>query len=599
MAVTGCTRTPAAKPPLAIARTSPALDESAPPLLLNDAITIYFSEPILPVSVTSDSVTLVDEAGQQVPGSLRVSSNWITFEPVSPLAPSLDDGSYRPGASYRLLVAGAPRPDAIRALDGRRLATPAAFPVRIARLDERPAGLPAILRPSANELPFMLPPLAGGQLPASEPRLHLQFTQPVLPSSVVPEAFQVMLIATPPIELLPRHVRVLSNRLDTQGCTVEIDLGALPARANGDPSQPLKPGEVVSVALGRGRHSVVDYSGAPPLPTPAQLWGVVAGNSITLLEWPSGDNQLHGDGELTPGFETSGGQLRPRVRVEAGDGSLGILRPLRDLVLRPGQPFDRGDGEIVVSQRGRFAFLAIDIPKGVTVRVEPGATPVQLLAAGSVRILGDLVFDVAAAPVPPRQLQQPLAELAAAVPAAIIAAGDVELGGRILATAGPVEGTTSLLLASASSIELRGALPFQTLLAVEARGEAGTAAIRGARGQSIVFDPAFTYGLAAGADFALRALTPWRPLPPDRDGGVVSLLDQDRDLQVAWQQAPADAVRKNAPDLSIGRVGRLETVRHGDPIAFPAGSFVRFAFTARARAGQPLPRLRELRLTDR
>jgi hypothetical protein len=354
------------------------------------------------------------------------------------------------------------------------------------------------------------------------------------------------------------------------------------------------------VALGRGGRSIVDYSGAPPLPTTPPLpWAVVAGSSITLLEWPSGDGVLDGDGELTPGFETSGGQLRPRVRVEAGDGSLGILRPRRDLVLRPGQPFDRGDGEVVVSQGAKFSFLAIDIPAGVTVRVEPGATPVQLLAAGSVRIQGDLVFDVAAAPVPPRQLQHPIGELASAVPAAIVAAGEVEVSGRILSTAAPTEGTTSLLLASAAAIELHGALPFQTLLAVETRGDVAGASIRGARGQSIVFDPTFTYGLAAGADFGLRALTPWRALPPERDGGVVRLLDQHPDLQVAWQTAPADAVRKNEPDVSIGRVGRLATVRHGDPVAFAAGSFVRFAFVARARSGQALPRLRELRLTDR
>ncbi|MBL8755550.1 MAG: Ig-like domain-containing protein [Planctomycetes bacterium] len=601
LGLAACSRQAEPPAPLTIARTSPALDDAAAPLLLNDSITVYFSDAIQPVSVTTDSVTLVDEAGRQVPGILRASANWVTFEPLPPFARTLDDGSYLPGASYRLLVAGSPRPDAVRALDGRRLATPAAFPVRIARLDERPQGLPAPLRPLGNELPFFLRPAdeLERQLPANEPRIYLQFTQPLLPPSVVPEAFRITLIAQPPVELRPRRVRIVPTRFDPIGTTVEIDLGAIPVRVDGVTLPQLAPGGIVSVALGRGADSVLDYTGAPPIPSPAQLWSVVAGSSVALVQWPSGGDALHDDAELSPGFEVRSNGLRPRIRVECGDGSLGVFRPRADVVLRPGQPFDRGDGEVVVSRGDRFPFLAIDVPAGVRVRVESGASPVQLLACGSVHIAGELELVAVAAPVPPRQLQHPVAELAAAVPVALVAAGPITVEGRIATNAPPVDGRTTLLLASAATIDLRGPIPFQTLLAVEANDEATAMAIRGARGQSIVFDPTFTYGPAPGAEFVVRALTPWRALPIDRDSGRAHLVEPSPELKVAWQVAPADPARDHQPDLTLGRVGRLQPLRDGDTIAFPAGSFVRFELSAAVRAGQPLPRLQELRLTDR
>ena len=54
-------------------------------------------------------------------------------------------------------------------------------------------------------------------------------------------------------------------------------------------------------------------------------------------------------------------------------------RPQADITLRPGVPFDRGDGVLVQSVGADFPFLAIDIPAGVRVRVE-SSVPVQLLA---------------------------------------------------------------------------------------------------------------------------------------------------------------------------------------------------------------------------
>ena len=74
---------------LSIDRTSPALDDPSKPVLLNEALTIYFSEPILPTSVTSDSVSLIDESGHKVSGQLRAGkagNDWVQFVPDPPLA---------------------------------------------------------------------------------------------------------------------------------------------------------------------------------------------------------------------------------------------------------------------------------------------------------------------------------------------------------------------------------------------------------------------------------------------------------------------------------------------------------------------------------
>lgn len=585
-----CSRPAPAPESFTIERTSPALGERAPPLLLNDALTVYFSHEILPLSVTSDSVTMVDESGHQVPGALRVGANWVTFQPEPPLTAELDDGSFRPGATYRLLVAGSPRPDAVRAADGRRLQAGTAFVVRIADRTGAPEGLPAPLRPPATDLPLLLRPhdVPPQQLPADAPRLRLHFSQPLLPASVVAAAFEVTLLRSRLEELVPRSVRVVTSRLDPfPGSAVEIDLV---------PSS-LRNGDLICVSLRHGGPPLLDYAGNAPLSAPPQCWIVVAGSSVALAEWPfRGDEVFVSDDPLLPAFEVRDGAIRPRVRVEAGDGSLGVFRPVRDTTLRPGLPFDRGDGEVVVSRGAEFPFLAIDVPAGVIVRVDASAGPVRLLACGSVQIAGMIELD-GAPQLLPTQRYQPMRELATAAPIAVIAAGDVRVLGRLHALTTPPPDSTCLLLATAGRFLLRGDLPFQTMLAVESGGERN--AIDGSRGQSMLFATTFTYGVAPGADIPVRGATPWRQLPVDRDGGVLRLIDASPALQVAWQAAPAHSVRKGQPDLDLARVSRWEQAGDGELIATHAGAFVRLLLSAQLGGGRRLPRVRELRLCER
>ncbi len=588
------------RPAFHVARTAPDVAPGTAPLLLNDSVTVYFSADVMPVSVTPDSFVVIDERGDRVPGSLTMGTNWVAFHPTPPFAPDLADGSFRPGGVYRLLIAGSPRPDAVRARDGRRLDQPATFELRVAGLEDRPSGLPAPLRPVAADVPFVMHvPEAALPVPADEPRLQVHFSLPLLPSSVTSEAFEVTLLDGAAVEeIVPRRVRVVTWSLDAlPGSSVEIDLGAMPRRLRGGASRPLRAGTLVNVALRSGATSVLDYAGRAPLQASAQ-WSVVPGGSLAIAEWPAAKDTLAADDELSPTFESRAGGIRPRVRVEAGDGSLGVFRPRVDTVLRAGEPFDRGDGRIVVSNGSEFPFLAIDVPTGVTVRVDAANGPVRLLACGSVRIAGVLVVDGPPRALQHRRLQQPVADLAASVSVALIAAGGIEVTGAITSTAPPQPDATCLLLASAGPLDLRhmtGELPFHTLLAFESGGEA----IRGARGQSVPCVATFTYGVAPGAAFVVQGTTSWRQLPFDRDAGVVEIVDASDDLDIAWQAAPADPVRRSEPDTTLGRVGRLQPVRHGEAISAGPGAFVRFSLTARVRSGQEPARVRELRIRER
>ena len=594
-----CWRSGPETEPLRVDRTSPVLGEPDAPVLLNDALTVYFRDSILPLSVTPHSVSLLDEHGLQVPGSLDVGENWLAFRPSPPLGPELDDGSFRPGGRYRLVLAGDPRPGAIRAKDGRWLDEVAVFDVFVADVDERPPGLPSILRPPPSDLPFVQRssdlPL---QVAADAPRLYLHFTQPLLPPSVRSDAFEIRLLKGPIEELVPRSVRVVTSPLDEHpGSSVELDLGALPQRTDGTQLR-LREGDLLSVAL-RGDRGLCDYAGRAPLPSPPSSWYVVAGGSLPLCEWPGGTGAYGDDDGLAPGFEVHEAGVRPRVRVEAGDGRLGVFRPTHDVVLRPGQPFDAGGGRLVVSEGGDFPFLAIDVPAGVRVTVDAQTAPVRLLACGGVRVAGELALSGPALPLPGGRLSTtPVQELTAQARVAIVAAGDVAILGPVTSDAPPDETRSPLFLATAGRLVLRGSLPFQTVLGVEGRGGGDGARIDGPRGQSRAYAVSFRHGPPDGAAFRVSGVLPWRQLPVHVDACRLRVFDAEGDLGIAWQAAPPDALRGDRPDLGSGRVGRWQATRDGEVLPVGPAGFVRLRLEARVVAGQPLPRVRELRLVE-
>lgn len=294
-----------------------------------------------------------------------------------------------------------------------------------------------------------------------------------------------------------------------------------------------------------------------------------------------------------------GGLIRPRVRVEAGDGSLGVFRPQRDTRLSPGETFDRGDGQLVRSRGADFPFLAIDIAAGVTVTIDATKGPVHLLACGSVRIDGAIELIDDPVPLRVRRFETQATELLAEATIAVLTAGDLYLTGVVRSRSQAPTEASPLSLLCAGQMHLNGKLPFHTLLAIESP-PAGNSAILGARGQAIVAPPVvFTYGVAEGADFWVRGSTPWRQLPPDRDGGTVQLVDVQPGLAVAWQSAPMDPVVTGEPDRRVARHSQPQPVLDRDTIITGSGGFVRFGLAARVQDGMVVPTARELKLVDR
>src|SRR5262245_935483 len=240
---------------LSVVRVSPDIGNVAAPLLLNDAITVFFSAPVDALSVTRDTVAVLDAEGNAVPGRLRVGGTWVTFEPRAPLTMALEDGSFRPGREYRLVVAGFPRIDCVRGTDGSRLAAGVQRAFRTATRDAVPAGLPAPLRPVADpSVPFLVDIPGTGTLPADNAPLRLRFSLPVLPASLGPDAFHVQLMrmrmsANRPemTELVPRDVRALGID-DFHCCTIELDLGTRQTDRGAAPVQ-LAPDDLVFVTF--------------------------------------------------------------------------------------------------------------------------------------------------------------------------------------------------------------------------------------------------------------------------------------------------------------------------------------------------------------
>jgi hypothetical protein len=423
----------------------------------------------------------------------------------------------------------------------------------------------------------------------------------VLPSTATAGAFRIhRMRPNNSEELIPRSIRVVTSRLDEYpGSTVEIDLGTTPRVVGSNASVPLAEDDMI-VARVQGALPLTDLGGNAVFAPAEQPWRVVAGTSINLVEWPTDEGGIVGDDPLLPGFEAVSGTIRPRVRVEAGDGSLGVFRPRRDVVLRPGEPFDRGDGTLVVSRGPVFPFLAIDIPAGVTVRVDGGTASMRLLSCGGIRIDGVLELTAATTVLPPLAHGSAVNDLLEAAPVALLAAGDIHFGGRVVVGAALPADHTALTLASAGRFHLFGTLPYNTVLAVEATTTPLAApAIVGSRGQSVLTFATFTLGIAAGGAFAVQGCSPWQQLPYDRDGGVLHLVEVGSGLRVGWQQAPADPVRKGDPDLRADRVGRVETAVDLERIPFLGGDHLRFWIEADVTADRPLPTLRELRISDR
>lgn len=97
---------------------------------LNEDVVFVFSSEIDPASVTAESVRVVDEDGRTARGRWIVEGRMVQFQPAPVLAPTLDDGGYRPDTVYVAQVVGFPRLDGVRSVRGEPLAEGASITFR-------------------------------------------------------------------------------------------------------------------------------------------------------------------------------------------------------------------------------------------------------------------------------------------------------------------------------------------------------------------------------------------------------------------------------------------------------------------------------------
>ena len=572
--------------------------------MLNDAITVHFSQPVDPLSVTSDSFAVLDAEGHPVRGRLRVEGTYVTFEPETPLSRELRDGSFLPSRHYRLVVQGYPRVDGVRSKSGRLLGDGIGRSFQTAPEGPTAAGYPAPLRPVfAESRPFLLRPSDVGSvpLPIDDPRLQLHFTLPVLPSSLTVGAFEVTLLRRGGTEDAIERIEPLAVRLlpqqptdEFRGATVELEFGSS-ARVHGtDRRVPLEPMDFMGVRLAAGPSALLDYAGRP-VPVQVQWCNIVPGVAVAVAEWPVDEGaQVWLDHDLAvPGFEvTPRRTLLPLVRVEAGSGDLGTLRPTFDLVIRTGELFDPGDGVPRLAPAADFEFRSIDIPEGVTVRVRGAAGPIRFLAMGRARIAGRLEFQAPFLPSATVPAVADFGALAAGAEFLLLAPSGIEVTGSVVGVQGSTHGP--LALVTAGELAVSGTVPAGTLLATERAGmfptpPSGCVPVR------VRLRP----GLPKGAECSVSGWSAFLALPSDRAASVLRIRLVAAGIRTLWQVAPHDPLQRGVPDLDPARVPPAREAVDGQRIEAAAGSFLRLRLQADLRAGEPLPELLSVRALDR
>ncbi|MCC6670154.1 MAG: Ig-like domain-containing protein [Planctomycetes bacterium] len=581
---------PGAAAALTVVRVVPELGPSGtgPALFLNQDLTVYFSEPLDPYSISPDTVWVTDESGGAVRGALKVRSRSVVFQPHPPLAAGLSDGSFRMGGTYRLHVAGFPRANAVRDASGRVLDRVHEWAFRT--VAAVPPGHASPLLPVGDGTePFRV---ASQEVAMAESggTIRITFTLPPLPDSLTPHAFRAVRVREGAEEVRVSAVRVLADPLDPYpGCSVEVAL---------DPEAGVRKGELLFLVLEGGSHAVVDYRGRPVGP-PAGGSGylpvrVFAGAEPVLLEEDfdrpvAFSPTAHG----RPRFEVMRGLALPRLRQEAGDGSLGVFRPVADMVLQPDVAFDRGDGTRVRSAGNEFPFSAIEIPAGVCVTVR-SEQPLVLRSLTTIRIDGTLRLETPAGTAPAAGSDQPVAAIAGLAGCALVAGDELAVEGRVEhRDERRLREASALALVSGTRIRLAGRIPSGAVLAAgeEVQGDAIA---------PVPVHPLFTQGLAGQASCTVEAWTPWYPLP--RSGATAlepSVLVARGDVSVAIQVATPDPFDTTRPFLDPGSLSAPIPLPGAASIPIASVSHVRFLLRATVRAGEPLPALDRVRVLPR
>ncbi len=573
-------------------------------IYLNQEIEVRFNDPVERISVTPDTVRVLDAFGQRVEGKLRVSSHAVTFVPRAPVTPALDDGSFRPGEEYRLEVRGFPIANAVRSRAGRVLDEGFTRRFRAVGVDAKPAPL---LKAATSPYGFALD---GDSLAmAADSRvLRLMFHEAPLPTTITPAAFRLYRVGDngavqAPLQPRETRLRQVDAPYGQAPWVVELEFDSPPVAGPGYCGLELVADEAVCVRdpAGQPPHQVVTR-GAGGVER-MELLGlkllveVFAGARVPLLvESFNGSLGLAPTDPAALGFEARAGAAVPRVRTLAGGGGLGVFAPSASTDLVIGQPFDRGDGVRVRADGDWFDFAGVVIPKGVTVRLRArGDRPPRIRVRGSVHIEGVLIVEGAPSGTWPTQgMEVAAARLIEECGAVVVAGGDILVAGAIRdGDAVDGEAGSRLLLIAGGGIGLVGTVPPRTVLATDDRG-----AVAGSSQQSVLWVRLAPMLGAWGGPGAVRAaaVTSWIPLPRGATRVREVVAAGDPGVRVSLQFAAPDATAPGRPADAEGQLSPPLGLPLSAAVEVPSGGFVRFFLTADVHPGAPLPTLRSVTL---
>ncbi len=540
-------------------------------VILNQEITVYFSKPIEPLSVTPDTVRVVDSQGHAVaPAGIDVGSQSLSVRPRPPITPSLSDGTLRPDSDYTLEIAGYPQTNAVRSRDGRVLEHAVRRPFRTVGLSGRDDYAHPLLPVGMGDEPFTLDPARRLDALMETGELRLHFTLPPSPPSVTPAAFVVHAwdgVAQALRRVSVRSATIVPDASDRFfGSTVSLQLSADP---------PLQADDNVDLLIAQeGPHALVDYRGRP-IRSAARFGGqrlqvhVQPGSHARVFEVAATDQPvLTPVDPARPGFEVrDGNRITPLVRLAAGEGELGPLRPTASVRWSPPARFD-AQGAVV-------SLASLEIPEGVRLTIAGVPGPLRLLVSGAIRIDGELLLETAMGPPWDPTLGSWLVEteLAGVAGCTLIAGGDIRIGGRV---AHVHEGDPSLgpalALVAGGGIHLDGRVPPRTVVA-------GEHELKGAIQRGTPVQVRMTTGWAGKEPARAEAVTEWQRVPPWHRGPFgVEVKGARGAIQVLVQTAPAHPIDPTRID------DRREAWSPAQPAEsvseIPAGGFVRFVLRA-------------------
>lgn len=570
--------------PLRVVQVQPA----RPTIRLNEDLSIRFSQPVDPTTVTEDTVYVEDERGQRVAGSRSVSGHRIRFVPRSPLAADLGDGSFRPGQTYRLVAQGFPSASAVQSTDGQLLDQFGTWTFRAAAQDSVPSPM----------LPFDESPLGFAvdgdllKLGTDSRTLEVYFYEPPLPTSVTTAAFELARGANQdPLRPTAARLRRAPRPYSTfPGWLVELEFETPPVTEAGYCGLRLRGGPGgLRDARGQSPQQVVWLDGEPELRpvVDRHLLVEVYSGRVPALEARFEQLAFRPLSPAALGFESLGGRAVPRVRGFAGTGALGVLAPTRDLVLAADANVDRGDGVLVEASAAGYEFAGVVIPKGVTVVLQgDGRRAPCLRAAGLVRIDGRLVVrGVPPTAWPERSIDAAPERVLERVSAAVVAGGEIIITGEVEFEYPVGDEEVGLALLAGGGIALGGRLPPGTMLVTEP-----DAGVVGAAGRAVRWSrmAALPSDVPDGMAMAAEAASEWLPLRG------ISLLTEVQTVAGAGvtlevQLAPPDALNPSRPIDDERLLPREVRLPLREPLAVPKNGFVRLLLRAQVQAGAPVP----------